>query len=121
MAKKIDVLLKAREILREKNDRSGLCVCISEACWNLTGHMLMPYGFKKHFPQFTRRTAYEQGFRPLKAKIPGEKEFTYNTNLGFWWSVPNANRGLFLDWLIEQYKDDEEDLLEMKLFNKNKQ
>ena len=51
------------------------------------------------FPLFTNENAQKFGAKPV---------FRYNTYSEYWWSMGEWNTGRedFLDWLIEQYKDD---------------
>lgn len=89
------VLTLAKKI-RTKHSNVGLCAAISSA--------LTEYGIwkdrtlKEFFPEFTFENAKE------KFKADGTKEF-------FWWIDYNdPNRIEFLDWLIEQYKNDKTNL-----------
>lgn len=113
MVKRVDVLKRAREYF-VGGCSHGLCYAIQTALSDYT-HQVVIHLWKV-FPLFTCETAYKYGFNPHYDTV-NEKY----SDCGFWWNLHDHHRLDFLEWLIEQYKDDEEDLLEMKLFNKNKQ
>lgn len=85
------VLQKAKEL-----KRAGLCYSIRDA---LIYYSLIPHAIDPtiSFPLFTNTQALSFGARPHD---------------GYWWepNVWNTGREAFLDWLIEQYKDDKTDL-----------
>lgn len=85
------VLQKAKEF-----KRAGLCYSIRDAMmyYDLIPHALDPTFC---FPLFTRRQALSFGAKEWGC---------------YWWKpcVWDTGREAFLDWLIEQYKDDKTDL-----------
>ena len=85
-----EVLERAKKI---KN--SGLCYSVINALYNYGLHS--PHPLKNYFPKFMRENALQFG---------ADKR-------GDWWWEPeiwNTGRMNFLDWLIEEYKDDKTDL-----------
>jgi len=96
---RVDVLKRVRN-----HHDLGLCYSISDA---LLHFKLPPYNgicdtVKYYFPLFTRKNA---------------SAFDANGEL-YWWPcgewIPGKGRMAFLEWLIEQYKDDKTDLRTLK-------
>lgn len=97
--RRVDVLKRVRN-----HHDLGLCYSISDA---LVHFKLPPYSgicdtTKYYFPLFTRENA---------------SAFDANAEL-YWWPfnewIPGKGRMAFLEWLIEQYKDDKTDLRTLK-------
>lgn len=59
------------------------------------------------FPLFTNENARKFGAKPIEEFI---------SRIEYWWEMGNWNTGRedFLDWLIEQYKDDTTNLRKLK-------
>ena len=88
-----------KEVLKraKKLKRVGLCSSIAEALRNYGVYSNVPHLFTEYFPKFREEEALN---------------FGAEWKLGWWWEpdVWNTGRMDFLDWLIEEYKDDKTDL-----------
>lgn len=86
------VLNKAKEL-----KRAGLCYSIQEAMAYYGLPIVSISELTSYFPLFTRSRAFSFGARSCRA---------------FWWryGVWDTGRMDFLNWLIEQYRDDKTDL-----------
>lgn len=108
--KRTQVLERARDILNS-GERFGLCYCIQCALYEYTKvnkiKVIISYtDLKCIFPLFTCKTAHNNGFKPIHT-LEGYSDS------GFWWKQYDPNRAAFLDWLIEQYKDDKTDVMKL--------
>lgn len=111
--RRIDVLESAKSEVKSFDDYTcfgGLCSLLAEAL-RYYGILLDGMSFcgrmdelKKFFPLYTHDNAVKFGARS------GEQMSEYT----FWWPSfvwdEEGGRMRFLNWLIEQYKDDETDL-----------
>ena len=91
---RVDVLKLVKKNYR---DYSGLCYSIRISLYELSNYNIVPYvNLRYYFPLFRRDNA----------KMFGADGYV------FWWTANDWTTGRmdFLDWLIEQYKDDKTDL-----------
>lgn len=111
--KRTQVLERARDILNS-GKWFGLCHCIDNALYEYTKVNITYTDLKCIFPLFTCKTAHENGFKPMRT-LEGYSD------CGFWWERDDPNRAAFLDWLIEQYKDDKTDVMKLRLVKDERQ
>ena len=80
----------------EKGKTNGLCYAIQLALQDCGIRYCEYFQLSRYFPLFTRQNAIAFGA----------------SGAGYWWPIGDWSSGReeFLNWLIEQYKDDQTDL-----------
>lgn len=99
---RVDILKYAK---RHKKSYYGLCAAITDSCKVLIAFKISYLDIKKLFPLFGTN------IRPFNGDFHSNREREY------WWPAKewHTGREAYLDWLIEQYKDDKTDLKTLKL------